>query len=603
MLAKIGKIFAYLLILVFVVVVLFFISYLVFEFKVLSLIGLEAFFAKNLAYVSFLFLAIFAFSNLVLAIKRFLVKVYYYVPAQLSEDILRKNKHIDFIFSFILLLPFLVNVKYFYMFFNFTKPYQDLAQFIANNVFIINVFLTLILYLLLLFVYVLINIVFFSHKSYHVRVLPKMIIAHKPSPGISIIFLVTSFLAFLLFFGLFSVEIVFSKSEMFLKILFSLITLIYWISFSIVISTKVFFGGSTRNVYTFLVLFSIAVLVIPIFVGFDRINTKVSIFSVDSFRGRIFESLPSVKFRAVGVDDLNVSVNPDSIANLTNYNLVFVDSMSVEEGLEIVYNISIDGFEKLYYSFLSRIADLVFIDSFETNVVVNIQEKLGEVFWFSKVYKYSEGDKTLLEVIYNLDLKDFENFIVPFSVVADKTNVYLINSDVKVKEGIFSDSESIDIREFISYRDSYFLSSRFGNISFRKVKVFYKDNFSHVSLISKDLNFTITNGYYYIYTSSGHGDEFLVFPDVVLTLSDVDFYGKKVGIKVEYMGISGFGGDFKEALLNLLGNVIYYQRVLNLTRTIEYVRDNISKLEQSLVSNKVMDSMLIISNIKSVLGY
>ncbi len=584
---KLVKISFYTLVFVLAFVLSVFFSYILFFENNLSHIGLGVFFWKNVSLISLLVVIPFLVAYVLFYVRRFLVRYYYWYKSDLNEAIIKRLSILDFTVSVFLTFFILFNAKYFFLASSLVNFGELSFSQVADYPFLLKIFTVLTSYLVLLSIWMILPILHFSHKAYHVRFLPFRIVSHKFSPVVALLFLISLFFVsfFVIFLGIDS----FLDSRNIFLFQLGIISGVLLIVLSFVAFFRLLFNKSISMVWFYIVgVLNILVVVLYFF----NVSLDIKIFSsslLEKFSERLRSSPYVLKFKAGRIDSIRFDIN--SLKRLPLGELNFYEKPN--NYLAIEYSREIRGFDKLYYSFITGKIDSVFAKSLKVSNVLT-KEEVELLFPYSTINITSYSNTNYIVISYIYDFGGMRFFYDGGTILAFKSD---ISGDWLTK---FYKGEVNYPSKGLGTRDYLILEIVLENLNIKPYKNYFIQVSNDYFLVPlKHHCFVISNKSYLLYDASefvSYGEYPLVLGNVVVAMSNLYVSDQLAGFKARYFDLVGYGATLREAILSMIGNADYYYKVQELEEKMKSLR---SLIEES--TNKI--DPLIIRDIMNILSY
>ena len=564
-----------------------FFSYILFFENNLSHIGLGVFFWKNVSLISLLVVIPFLVAYVLFYVRRFLVRYYYWYKSDLNEAIIKRLSILDFTVSVFLTFFILFNAKYFFLASSLVNFGELSFSQVADYPFLLKIFTVLTSYLVLLSIWMILPILHFSHKAYHVRFLPFRIVSHKFSPVVALLFLISLFFVsfFVIFLGIDS----FLDSRNIFLFQLGIISGVLLIVLSFVAFFRLLFNKSISMVWFYIVgVLNILVVVLYFF----NVSLDIKIFSsslLEKFSERLRSSPYVLKFKAGRIDSIRFDIN--SLKRLPLGELNFYEKPN--NYLAIEYSREIRGFDKLYYSFITGKIDSVFAKSLKVSNVLT-KEEVELLFPYSTINITSYSNTNYIVISYIYDFGGMRFFYDGGTILAFKSD---ISGDWLTK---FYKGEVNYPSKGLGTRDYLILEIVLENLNIKPYKNYFIQVSNDYFLVPlKHHCFVISNKSYLLYDASefvSYGEYPLVLGNVVVAMSNLYVSDQLAGFKARYFDLVGYGATLREAILSMIGNADYYYKVQELEEKMKSLR---SLIEES--TNKI--DPLIIRDIMNILSY
>ncbi|MEN2998832.1 MAG: hypothetical protein ABDH28_07360 [Brevinematia bacterium] len=558
---------------------------------ILSIVGISAFssFYNDLSHtnldkyflqdISILVLTIFILTLLPLTtflIRTKLAILKYSQKAELSKLHSRTLITLDLLTTLLILFLILTNLREIHL--CLTLPaYPSALANIYDYPFFLKVAKFLILYLIIILTYLIAPILYLSHKSYSVRFLYLTIVPHKVSLTLTLaIFLFLLLLAFSVFLYSFILSIeLYPKYSLILTfgIIVSLILLLY----SLVVLVKLINNSTISWILNLIAIaFSIGFISLTCF---SKTLPDVSLIRFELI-DKINKNILSSKF-CLRVNNIDASSTFDKIdiGKLERLKELEITEHMLSENRKPV-DISIlrkaKFLERIYILLRYGVVDLAFKKNLVVTNQVNI-ETLSKWFFPKAFYYFS--------TLSNTNYFDI-SFPYEFGSGTFLYKRYLVywtsDKDVKVLDTRGKDYEN---RNTLTAKDYYVITRKTKFISTtHRILLVKSTNTAYHMLATTGASMLISNETYTVFFVKEYKQDemFLFLEGVPLFLSNIVFDSKVVGLKVRYFDIDGRGGNLQEGISNLVGNAVYYYKVVDLTNRIEKLREYIEENKEQI---------------------
>ena len=577
------KTFYYIFVLLFTVSLVIFTSWFSNFYNNLNYLGLSSIVLQDFSVIIFV-VFILVFSPLVIfLIRTKLTFLIFQKKAEISDYHKKVLVTLDILFSLFILVFVILNIKSVYFTLLVPHNFSSILE-ISDYPFVLSFVKFLVEYFVIVIFYILLPILYYSHKSYIVRFLGLSVFPHKVS---------FSLILFLFLFVLFISVSIWIYSFVFSLEFYTKYSLI--LTLGIVVGTLVFLYAF----YVFLNLLKNSLipwylnLVFVVFLGlyfltivFYKDLPEVSIVRFD-FLDNIGNKFSSSKFvlkvSKVNVSDVFSGINIGELEKLKN---VYVKDYSVIKNREPVVKVirKAKFLERIYILLSSRTVDL----SFKRNLVITNYVNLEKIFTFLPI-SFSFSSFVNGTNYFEVSLPyEFGNEVFFYSR-------YLISwtsdKDVKIYDLRFGKNGNLNMG-ILTAKDYYLVSKRLNSIGSVKKIFFVKSGFEYFVLANFGNCILISNGNYvsfYFNDYNNFQEMFLFLDGVPLFLSNIFIDSKFVGYKVRYFDVSGRGSDVNESISNLIGNAIYYYKVIELTNRIgrlkRYLEENKNNIPPDVFEN------------------
>jgi hypothetical protein len=583
---KLIRVLVYTLVFVLAFGLIAFFSYLLFIENNLKHIGLGVFFSKNVSLVLLLIILPFLVAYITFYIRKILVRSYYWYKSELSEIMIKRLGILDFIISALLVVFVLLNARYFFLASSLVD-FRNLSFYqIADYPFLIKLFVVLVAYLTILLLWLILPVLRFSHKAYHVRFLPLRIVSHKFSLIVSLLFLLL-----LLFISLLVVSIGIDSfldlSNVFLFQL-GIISGILLIILSFFAFFRLLFNKVISTIWFYLIG-TLNILVVVFY--FFNVGHDIRVFS-SSILEELFERMKNspyvLKFETKKVDSVRFDLG--SLRKLAMSGLSFYEESTNYPVID--YFREIHGFDKLYYSFLTGRIDSVFVKNLKvTNVLM--KEDLEFLFPYSRIGITSYSNTNYITISYIYEFGGMRFFYDGGTILAFKSNTSG-NWVTKFYKGDFDyPSRGLGVRDHLIVE---MVMDKLGIKPYKNYFVQVINDYFLVPLGYYCL--VISNKNYILYDVNefvSYNEYPLVIGNIVVMMSNLYVGNELAGFKVRYFDLVGYGATLNEAILSMIGNADYYYKVQELERRMKSLRSFIEENTNRLDPLIIKDIMTILS--------
>ncbi|MFN4244562.1 MAG: hypothetical protein ACK4F9_00230 [Brevinematia bacterium] len=491
------------------------------------------------------------------------------------SDYHKKVLFISDIIAFLFVTVFVIlNLKSIY--FTLFIPYPLSSIFnISDYPFVLRFSRFLLEYLFIVFLYLILPILYLCHKSYTIRFLGFSIVPHRSSfPLIITLFLFILFVStiILAYSFLFSIEFHHKYSLILtLGIALGIILLAYAFYFLL---------SLLRNLvipwYLNFVIFVLLILYLVSIALYNRLP-NISIIRFE-FLDKIESSFNSSKF-VLKIDKVNVSdvfdgIDINKLEKLRNIKIQNYHFIKKEPVVKIVRKAKF--LERIFILISSGTVDYSFKENLVVTNYIDFNEVAKWLFPMSFTFSFFINGTNYFEISFPYEFGDNLFFYKRYVIFWTSEND-LNFSDLRTI------NENMELSTFTS-KDYYLITKKL--YSQNKIdKLFIVDSKSKY-LILGDVGMCVllsNENYTAFYLNSDILQETFLFLDgVPLFVSNIFMDDKIVGYKVRYFDISGRGMSINEGISNLIGNAIYYYKVIDLTNRIEKLKKYLNENKDSI---------------------
>ncbi|MGC8964414.1 MAG: hypothetical protein ACP5KI_03515 [Brevinematia bacterium] len=553
---------------------LIFISYFVWFYRDLNSVNLSSFLLKDLAIIGLISLISLLLPFLIFQIRTRLSTKFYFTKSELSTTTIKFLTYFDILVSVLVSLIVILNVKNFYYLFTLADI-SSLTSNISDFPFVFICIEVLLLYFILILVYTILPILVFSHRGYYIRFLFLKIVPHKISLFTSI-FLFTLGLLFAVFILFYSfIEGLELYPNYSLVISVGLVTSLVVLLYSVILLIRLL---TLREVRWFENFIFIVFLVLFFAVGLLPKNVQsISFFRIEfleNFYSALKNSNYALKINKVDVSQVFDKINISDLKKLIDLNVKESElgNYSIKP-ITILRKLSV--IERIAYLINTRFVDKTFSSELIVTNKIYLPNLIKDYLMGSVVSYFSLSNTNYVEISYYFRFLNSDFFY--------KRNLisYTDGKDLKIYD-IVGKFDKILPSHVLSTKDKFLINSVFGNTYFRLFLVENNPSYYVVSSYGRSLILSNEN-YTSYFTKEGYeGESFLFLENVPLFISNITFSDRDVGVKLRYFYIDGIGANVSEAITNLVGNVDYYYKIIQLTNKIKNMENYLNKNPDNL---------------------
>lgn len=543
-------------------------------------LGISSIVLSNISIITTITVLVFLFTLIPFTTRTILSFSRYQLKTDLKQGQKKFFIALDIVVSLALTVIVILSYKDIYAYVSLVKSMDNILDF-YNYPFILQILKTIIIYVCLFIIYLILPILYFSHKSYDIRFLFSGIVPHKFSPFISLylfISLIFISLSILLLSLIFSVE-VYPDYSIILTIGFvaSLVVLLY---------SLLLFTSLLRRVSIPWYVNVIPIFFVVLFIGVSTLSRNIPSVSllrlelIDTIHKKQSSSKFIVKLREVSVEELFEKIDLKKLEYLNTIQIAEYSLPKNEDAFVKVVRKS-KTLERLFLFISSGVLDYLV----KQNLTITNYLNLSDVFEILVPYSFSLysklGNTNFLEVSIPYEFNEQIFFY----------KLYLLswyNSDMKIQTKATPEIQS-DIQLFTS-KDYYIITRKLGIRKGSEFMLYTKGtNYYYYILSGVGFCVILSNENYFNYKVRDYvnGENFVFVEGVPLFISNISLGGKVVGLKVRYFDVEGRGENIQSSISNLIGNANYYYKVIELTNRIgalkRYLKDNEDKIPPDIL--------------------
>lgn len=495
----------------------------------------------------------------------------------------------DIIGTIIVFIILLTNSKSIYFFLNITN-WNNFN--IIEYPFTIKFSKLMIEYLLFTLFYTLLPVFYLSHKSYLIRFIGLSIIPHRVPITLLIsviIFLIILSISVFVYSVILSLELYPTYSLILtLGIITSASILLY--------SVGVFINllrNSKINWYENLAPV-ILIIVFVISSIFSKSLPDISLIRLE-FIERI-HSLQTFSQYTLRIKNSNISetITQMDISKLEDLKKLKITEYYFEKpNTKIMIIRKPKILERIYLIATSGIIDKYLKPNVYITNYIDIEKTVRNLLPTSFLFSSKVGNTNYIDISFPYEF-DKEIFFYRRYLI-----IWTSEKDIKILTQKNTNYNSIS-RNILTGREYYLINNKL-----KLPKTTYSlfsitsPNFGEYYLISvSGESIIISNNTYISYKVNDYneGETFALIDNVPLFLSNIIFENMKVGIKTRYFDIEGRGGNISESISNLVGNAIYYYKVVELTNKIEKLKKYLEQHKEDIPPDIFEKLKMFISN-------
>lgn len=541
----------------------------------LSILGISSIVLSNISIITIITVIVF-----LLTLLSFIVRTNIsFSRYQLKTDLKQGHKKffivLDIIVSLLLTAMLILNYKNIYAYISLVKSPSSILDF-YNYPFILQILKTIITYLCIFIIYLILPILYFSHKSYNIRFLFSGIVPHKFSPLISLYLLVSLVfvsLSISVLTLIFSVEIYPNYSLV--------LTTGFVVSLVVFLYSLLLFTNLLRGVSIPWYLNAIPLFFVILFVAvstFSKSIPSVNLLKlelIDTIHKEQLSSKFLVKVKEFSVEELFEKMDLRKLEYLNTIQITDYSLPRNEDAfVKVVRNSKI--LERVYLFLSSGVLDYLVKPNFTITNYLNLSDVFEILIPYSFSLYSKLGNTNFLEVSIPYEFNE-QVFFYKLHLLS------WYNDDTKVQNITLLGSKS-DLQLFTS-KDYYIITKKLKPRKDNEIMFYTKGtNYYYYILSGAGFCIILSNENYFKYDLKDYsnGENFIFVEGVPLLISNISLGSKVVGMKVRYFDIEGRGNNIQSSISNLIGNANYYYKVVELTNRIgalkRYLKENEDKI-------------------------